>query len=149
MSLVQYLCYSWKFFSIYFSSLKYLHFKRLTVKGLYQKRYQRYVFFLHLLHKAHWHLFSGFISLFMYWKQRTMIQSFLWYCNSQLDFDAVHWRSWSFTCSNQQKNYFQAEICLYHNVVFYIIYYCKNGFNGFFIISISLDFKIWSCVYDL
>ena len=47
-----------------FFQFKYLHFKRLTVKSLYQKRYQRYVFFLHLLHKTHWHLFFRFYQLF-------------------------------------------------------------------------------------
>ena len=27
-----------------------------------------------------------------------------------------------------QSNYFGVEICLYTNIVFHIIYYCRNGF---------------------
>ena len=85
--------------------------------------------------------FSGFISSFMYWKQHTLIQSFLWYCNSQLVFDAMHWRSWSFTCKNQQNNYFRVEICPYNNVVFYIIYYWKKRLKWFFHYIYKLRFQ--------
>ena len=48
-------------------SLKNLRFKSLTVKSLHHKRYQRYVFSLHSLHKIHWRcfldLFHQFFSL--------------------------------------------------------------------------------------
>ena len=36
---------------------KYLHFRHLTVTSLYDKRYQRYVVFLHSLRKIHWQHF--------------------------------------------------------------------------------------------
>ena len=46
---------------------KYILFKSLTVKSLYHKRYQRYIFSLHSLHKIHWCQFFKFIlSVFLY-----------------------------------------------------------------------------------